>query len=166
MLEIYSISLSLEQLAKGGQVMAIRMKKEREGRGYEWIEVHSVHEVKVVIAYNKEIEKQRKRDNAFHSRCVSMDQLLDEHDFEFASNEKSMLDRLIEEEERIEKRKILDNAIDQLTDMQQFVIRKYFWEEKTFRAIAKERGVSHKAIHKSYELAIKKLRKLLEKEKI
>ena len=35
--------------------MAIRMKKEKEGKGYEWIEVHSVHEVKVVLAYNKEI---------------------------------------------------------------------------------------------------------------
>lgn len=67
--------------------MAIKMKKEKEGKGFEWIEVHSVHEINVVKVYNKEIEKQRKRDQAYHSRCVSMDQLFDEHDFEFSSDE-------------------------------------------------------------------------------
>lgn len=80
--------------------MAIKMKKEKEGKGFEWIEVHSVHEINVVKVYNKEIEKQRKRDQAYHSRCVSMDQLFDEHDFEFSSDEPSILDRLIEEQDK------------------------------------------------------------------
>ena len=37
--------------------MAIKIKKEKEGKGFEWIEVHSVHEINVVKVYNKEIEK-------------------------------------------------------------------------------------------------------------
>lgn len=28
--------------------MAIKIKKEKEGKGFEWIEVHSVHEIKMV----------------------------------------------------------------------------------------------------------------------
>lgn len=142
--------------------MAIKMKKEKEGKGYEWIEVHNVHEVKVVIAYNKEIEKLRKQEIAYHSRCVSMDLLFEEHDFEFASEEPSILDRLIEEEETFERNQKLNCAIKKLTSFQQFVIKQYFWEDKTFREIAKEKGVTHKAIHKSYELALKKLRKILD----
>lgn len=95
--------------------MAIKIKKEKEGKGFEWIEVHSVHEINVVKVYNKEIEKQRKRDQAYHSRCVSMDQLFDEHDFEFSSDEPSILDRLIEEEEKEEERRLIFNAIRELT---------------------------------------------------
>ena len=31
--------------------MAIKIKKEKEGKGFEWIEVHSVHEINVVKVY-------------------------------------------------------------------------------------------------------------------
>ena len=137
--------------------MAIRMKKEKEGKGYEWIEVHSVHEVKVVLAYNKEIEKQRKRDVAYHYRCLSMDQLLEEHDYEFASNEKSALDKLIEEERNQE----IWNAILELSKPQQYIIIEYFWNNKSLRQIAREKGVCIHSIHKSYLLALEKLKEKL-----
>ena len=105
--------------------MAIKIKKEKEGKGFEWIEVHSVHEINVVKVYNKEIEKQRKRDQAYHSRCVSMDQLFDEHDFEFSSDEPSILDRLIEEEEKEEERRLIFNAIRELTLIQDGLNKEY-----------------------------------------
>lgn len=141
--------------------MAIKMKKEKEGKGFEWIEVHSVHEINVVKVYNKEIEKQRKRDQTYHSRCVSMDQLFDEHDFEFSSDEPSILDRLIEEEEKEEERRLIFNAIRELTLIQQHVIIEHFWNNKSINQIARERGVDPKATHKSYCSALEKLRKKL-----
>ena len=53
--------------------MAIKIKKEKEGKGFEWIEVHSVHEINVVKVYNKEIEKQRKRDQAWRLKLLQIE---------------------------------------------------------------------------------------------
>ena len=52
-----------------------------------------------------------------------MDQLLEEHDYEFASNEKSALEKLIEEERNQE----IWNAILELSKPQQYIIIEYFW---------------------------------------
>jgi len=52
-------------------------------------------------------------------------------------------------------------AINKLTYLQRETIIKYFYQEKSLRQIARERGVNEKTVNESYHSAIKRLGGLL-----
>lgn len=57
----------------------------------------------------------------------------------------------------------LNNALDQLSDIQKIRIKKYYFQEKNEYQIAKEENTSQQAISKSIKLSLEKLKEILKK---
>ncbi|HXK39391.1 MAG TPA: sigma-70 family RNA polymerase sigma factor, partial [Candidatus Paceibacterota bacterium] len=51
-----------------------------------------------------------------------------------------------------------------LDEKDQFILREYYWEGKTFAAIGKELGMSRNGANLRFHNAIEKIRKMLQKE--
>lgn len=121
------------------------------------VEVFTEDEEKLVISMNRETNRTSRKERRHRKRNVSADELYELYEFEFPSNEKSILDKLIEDEEK----QIIWNAIMELTAKQAFVIVEHFWYGKSLNLIATERNVNVFTVQKTYDRAIKNLREKL-----
>ena len=121
------------------------------------VEVFTEDEEKLVISMNREMNRTSRKERRHRKRNVSADELYELYEYEFPSNEKSILDKLIEDEEK----QIIWDAIMELTAKQAFVIIEYFWYGKSLNLIATERNVNVFTVQKTYDRAIKNLREKL-----
>lgn len=127
-------------------------------RHYELIEVETIEQEELIKELNRDFEREIKREKTARVRCISLDALYEKNGYELADTAPS-----IKEAEKNQFHTRLHQAIDSLTERQKEVIKKYFWEGKTFREIADELGVHFTTVAESYHAAIKKMKKYLEK---
>lgn len=121
------------------------------------VEVFTEDEEKLVTSMNREMNRTSRKERRHRKRNVSADELYELYEYEFPSNEKSILDKLIEDEEK----QIIWDAIMELTAKQAFVIIEHFWYGKSLNLIATERNVNVFTVQKTYDRAIKNLREKL-----
>lgn len=133
--------------------MAKKIKYQISERKFTWVEVETEKELVLVKELNKDMERFKKRRRKDKKRNVSLDQLYEEYEFEFASNESSILDVLIKEEEK----RLIRQAVDSLAPRQKFVIVEYFWKNKSLRDIAKENNLHLSTVAEAYHSAMAKL---------
>ena len=127
-------------------------------RHYELIEVETIEQEELIKELNRDFEWEIKREKTARVRCISLDALYEKNGYELADTAPP-----IKEAEKNQFHTRLHQAIDSLTERQKEVIKKYFWEGKTFREIADELGVHFTTVAESYHAAIKKMKKYLEK---
>lgn len=137
--------------------MAKIMKYKITERTIIEVEVFTEDEEKLVISMNREMNRTSRKERRHRKRNVSADELYELYEYEFPSNEKSILDKLIEDEEK----QIIWDAIMELTAKQAFVIIEHFWYGKSLNLIATERNVNVFTVQKTYDRAIKNLREKL-----
>ena len=121
------------------------------------VEVFTEDEEKLLISMNREMNRTSRKERRHRKRNVSADELYELYEYEFPSNEKSILDKLIEDEEK----QIIWDAIMELTAKQAFVVIEHFWYDKSLNLIATERNVNVFTVQKTYDRAIKNLREKL-----
>ena len=63
------------------------------------VEVFTEDEEKLLISMNREMNRTSRKERRHRKRNVSADELYELYEYEFPSNEKSILDKLIEDEE-------------------------------------------------------------------
>lgn len=125
---------------------------------YITVEVETDKEYLFIKELNRETDNLIYDDDVYHEKTISADYLFEEYEYEVASNDKSILDVLIEEE----RNQIIRDAIKKLTKIQQHIIIEHFWNEKSLRQIAREKKQNIKSVLKSYHLALKKLIKIID----
>lgn len=109
-----------------------------------------------------EVQQQfRRNENKHYMRMVrghfySLEEDLEEHHPEIAVED--CIDQIFAQEQSRE----LWEAINSLNEKQRKRLIAYYFEGKTYREIADEEGVDHKAIIRSVEIALKNLRIFLE----
>lgn len=118
----------------------------------------------VIGTYFSEARREFRRNEKKHEmrslrgHFFAIDEDFDEHHPEVAAAD--YLEQLI----IAEQNKELEAAISQLNEMQRKRVLDYFFAEKTYRTIAAEEGVDHRAVNRSVESALRTLRKILDKK--
>ena len=133
--------------------MAKKVKCQLDERRFVFLEVNTDEELEIVIQMNQDLERCKARDRLYRRKTVSLDALFDDYDYEFADDQPSIIDVLVEEERNRQIRK----AVQMLPKIQRYVIEQYFWEGKSLRQIARERDVNIKTVRESYHSAMAKL---------
>ncbi len=121
------------------------------------IEVSSLSEKQIIRILNNEFDKEKKRNRTYCKYNVSLENLVETIKKEPSSNSFSVEEIVID---KIQKEQIC-NAINKLTYLQKDTIIQHFYQEKSLRQIARERGVNEKTVRESYHSAIKRLGILL-----
>lgn len=80
---------------------------------------------------NRETNRTSQKERRHRKRNVSADELFDLYEFGFSDKEKSILEKLIEEEEK----QIIWDAVMELSAKQAYVIIEHFWHEKSLNSI-------------------------------
>lgn len=118
----------------------------------------------VVGTYFAEARREFRRNEKKHEmrslrgHFFAIDANFDEHHPEMATTD--YLESLI----LAEQNKELEAAISQLSEIQRKRLLEYFFAEKTYRTIAAEEGVDHRAVNRSVESALRTLRKILDEK--
>ena len=133
--------------------MAKKMKYKITERKWIMIDIQNEQEEELLIELNRDINRNSRKEKRHRKRNVSIDELLDLYDYEFASNDESFLDVLIKEEEE----KIIRQAVANLPPRQKFVIYEYFWKNKSLRDIARENDLHLSTVAEAYHSAMAKL---------
>ena len=108
--------------------MAKIMKYKLTERRKIEVEVFTQEDEQLVILMNREMNRTSRKERRHRKRNVSADYLLEEFEFEFPSDNESILDVLLKEEEK----RLINEAVDSLPPRQKFVIVEYFWKNKSF----------------------------------
>lgn len=130
---------------------------------FEMVEVDTPEQEELIKELNRDFEREDKREKTARARCISLDALYENDGYEVADSTPSSEEAYIEETEKEQFHTRLHQAIDSLTERQKEVVKKYFWEGKTFREIADELGIHFTTVAESYQAAIKKMKKYFEK---
>ena len=130
---------------------------------FEMVEVDTPEQEELIKELNRDFEREDKREKTARARCISLDALYENDGYEVADSTPSSEEAYIEETEKEQFHTRLHQAIDSLTERQKEVIKKYFWEGKTFREIADELGIHFTTVAEPYQAAIKKMKKYFEK---
>lgn len=130
---------------------------------YEMVEVETDEQEELIKELNRDFEREDKREKTARARCISLDAIYEKNGYEIADDTPSGEESYIEKTEREQFNARLYQAIESLTERQKEIIQKYFWEDKTFREIAAELGIHYTTVAESYQAAIKKIKKFLEK---
>ncbi len=117
------------------------------------VEVCTIEQEDLVIWLNKETGREARKNKRHRKRNISIDELFDVYDYEFASDEESALDRLVKDETN----RLIHEAINKLPEKQRIVIIEVFWNEKSLRQIARERNVNESTVRQAYHSAMAKL---------
>lgn len=112
------------------------------------------------LSYGEARREFKRNENKHYMRSVrghifTLDDEFDEHHPEVAT-EDCMFQVLANEQSQA-----LWNAISTLDEKQRRRLISYYFKGKTYREIADEEGVDHKAIVRSVEAAVRKLKKIL-----
>lgn len=110
----------------------------------------------VYQAFKRPAWRERKRRQARFSNELSLDALADDG-FE-VPDEAALVDEIVEDKLLLD---VLFKALSELTDDERFLIDELFYNNKSEREIAMERGLSKTGVHKQKEKALSKLRDLL-----
>lgn len=137
--------------------MAKKVKYKITERRWIEIDVETENEELLVIELNRDMNRTSKQEKRQRNRNVSLDELFDEFEYEFASTDESILDVLLKEE----KARIINNAVNSLPNRQRFVIREYFWNNKSLREISRDTGLHLSSVAESFHSAMAKLGILL-----
>ena len=130
---------------------------------YKYIEVEVANEqeeLSVLIA-NRDFERMDKREKRRLQRERSLEKMFEDSGYDFPGKESSFVDEMIDKETMQVLKERVRKAIKSLTKIQQEVVIKYFWQCKSLREIARERGVHHSTVEESFISAMKKLKKFL-----
>ncbi len=137
--------------------MAKKMKYKITERSWIEIEVETEQDEKLLIDLNRDINRNVKKEKRHRNRNVSIDELFDVYEYEFASNDESPLDVLIREEQE----RLINEAVASLPNRQRFVIIEHFWNEKSLREISRETGLHLSSVAEAYHRALARLGVLL-----
>lgn len=117
------------------------------------LDIESSKDLVIIKEMNNEFDKQKKKDRTFHKYTTSLDMLKEQIGLDIA-DESSESDWFVE----YRKQEVL-KAIASLPPKQKLVIIEHFYNEKSFRTIAKENNRAISTIIENYQLALKNLRK-------
>ena len=134
-----------------------KIKYQIDERKFIYIEVSTDKEIQIVKEMNADMERFKARERLYRKKNVSLDQLFSKYDYEFSSDEPSIIDVLIEEE----RNQLIKEAIMSLPKRQRMVIIEVFWNNKSLRQISREWNLNIKSVSEPYHIAMKKLRHLL-----
>lgn len=137
--------------------MREKIKYQLTNRRFYVIEVSSLSEKQIIRDLNNEFDKTKKRNRTYYKHNISLEKYFEQIKREPLSNSIPIEEIVID---KMQKKEILD-AIDKLTYLQRETIMQHFYQEKSLRQIARERGVNEKTVNESYHSAIKKLGILL-----
>lgn len=137
--------------------MAKKVKYKITERRWIEIDVETENDELLVIELNRDMNRTSKQEKRQKNRNVSLDVLFDEFEYEIASTDESILDVLLKEE----KARIINNAVNSLPNRQRFVIREYFWNNKSLREISRDTGLHLSSVAESFHSAMAKLGILL-----
>lgn len=155
--------------------MKLEFKRKQISRSeYEFIQI-DVDDEKAVQAlknHNKEVNHQIYMEKKNES-IYSIEQVQQKLGHELEDENSNPYKKIeLQEEEKIKREKIkclksalevLNEALSTLTETQEFVVKKIVYENLSFSDVAKIRNVDHKAVTKSFDSAIIKLRKFYRK---
>ena len=122
------------------------------------VEVKNEEDERVVRELNKDFERVYMQERRLRARSISLDNLKEVTGIEPSSRESAVDEIVIENEIK----NALKVAIRNLTDKQRDIIRLYFWEDKTMKAIAEEKHLHISTVSECLYSSIKKLKKLLQ----
>ena len=137
--------------------MREKIKYQVTNKRFYVVEVSSSLEKQIICDLNNEFDKTKKRNRTYCKHNVSLENLVETIKKEPSSNSIFVEEIVID---KIQKEQIC-NAINKLTYLQKDTIIQHFYQEKSLRQIARERGVNEKTVRECYHSAIKKLGVLL-----
>lgn len=109
----------------------------------------------VVIAIDKDIQKSNRRETRRHNSVEE----LSEKGRQFRNEDSNLEEAVV----RGEDRELLHKAMEQLLPQQRALIQKVFFEGRTMADIAREEGVTAKAIQDRVNKIKTRLKKIIEK---
>ncbi len=121
------------------------------------LDVSTSMEKQTIRILNNEFDKAKKRSRTYFKHNISLEGHIERTNKEPITEVVSVEDLVIN---RLQNDEIL-KAINKLTKIQRETIIKHFYQEKSLRQIARERGVNEKTVNESYHSAIKRLGGLL-----
>lgn len=121
------------------------------------VEVETAEQEQKIKEFNRDFERIDRQNRRIIAKTDSLEQMYEETGYELADDTASPE----EQYEQKELKETIAKAMEGLTEKQQIVIYKTFWEQKTFREIGKEMGINFKTVAEILEAAKKKLKKIL-----
>ncbi len=134
-----------------------KMKYKITERRWIEIEVETEKDEKLLIDLNRDLNRSVRKAKRLRNRSVSIDELFEVYEYEFASNDESPLDVLIIDEQE----RLINEAVASLSNRQRFVIIKHFWNNKSLREISRETGLHLSSVAETYHRALARLGVLL-----
>ena len=125
---------------------------------FAYVEVKSDSEEQAVKEMNREFERSYMQERRLRARCTSLDEMKENFGNEPLCQGPSVDEILIEKE----LKNALRAAIMRLTDKQREIIRLYFWQDMTMKAIAESKHLHISTVSECIAASIKKLRKILD----
>ncbi|MDL2310355.1 sigma-70 family RNA polymerase sigma factor [Peptostreptococcaceae bacterium OttesenSCG-928-C18] len=126
---------------------------------YIWLDGKEIPVTEEVYRTYKRAEwREEKQDVVRATRECSYDFML-ENDFDGqADTNQKLVDEIVEDKLLLD---ILLTALDELTADERSLIDALFYQEKSEREVANQKGISHQAVHKKKVRILEKLKKLL-----
>lgn len=125
------------------------------------VEVETVEQEQAVKMLNRDTDRFAKSEDTYRERYASLDEMYEESGFEPADDSPTPEEQFLENEKNEAIKRLVAEAIKELTEKQKIVVYKTFWEQKTLREIGKELGISYVTAFGILETAKKKLKNFL-----
>lgn len=125
------------------------------------VEVETVEQEQAVKMLNRDTDRFAKSEDTYRERYASLDEMYEESGFEPADDSPTPEEQFLENEKNEAIKRLVAEAMKELTEKQKIVVYKTFWEQKTLREIGKELGISYVTAFGILETAKKKLKNFL-----
>lgn len=122
----------------------------------QMIEVQNEQEEQAIILANRDFERMEKKEQRIREKTCSLDKLMEENGFDVADDSLPIDEQIIENERQKRVVRVVRAALSTLTERQQEVLMKVKVEEKSFRDVATELGISYSTVRECFHSAEKK----------
>lgn len=122
------------------------------------VEVETAEQEQAVKMLNRDTDRFAKSEDTYRERYASLDEMYEESGFEPADDSLTPEEQFLENEKNEAIKRLVAEAMEELTEKQKIVVYKTFWEQKTLREIGKELGISYVTAFGILETAKKKLK--------
>ena len=126
-------------------------------RKYQLIEAQTEEEVNLIEELNRDFYRFEKSEQRLKSRSISHDRLIEDYEYELASNDLNPMEKLLIED----RKKAIYSALDTLGEIEKKIFILHTIDELSFSAIASIVNLSKTAVIKKYNVAKDKLQLLL-----
>lgn len=151
--------------------MKIKINYELGNRKFTTIEIEEEHQ-DLVKELNKDIKAFDETSRLRRNKSISLNQLQEEYDFEYQTDELDPFEELCNQENLKLKETYssnlkddINNALDNLSEKQKYIFIEHIYKDRKISDIAKELNISRQAVLKTYNTAKEKLKENLIKYK-